>query len=76
MIIKLNKQLPAPEQEELNIGYMRLSDSAPIIVAQALGLYEEYGLKVSLQREVSWANIRDKTIAGTLDAVRCWHPCR
>ena len=74
MIIKLNKQLPAPEQEELNIGYMRLSDSAPIIVAQALGLYEEYGLKVSLQREVSWANIRDKTIAGTLDASQMLAP--
>jgi nitrate/nitrite transport system substrate-binding protein len=53
---------------------MRLSDSAPIIVAQALGLYEEFGLKVSLQREVSWANIRDKTIAGALDASQMLAP--
>ena len=74
MTVKINKQLPAPEQEELTIGYMRLSDSAPIIIAQALGLYEEFGLKVSLQREVSWANIRDKTIAGALDASQMLAP--
>lgn len=74
MLIKLNKQLPSPEREELNIGYMRLSDSAPIIVAQALGLYEEFGLRVNLQREVSWANIRDKTIAGALDASQMLAP--
>ena len=74
MINKLTKQLPAPEREELDIGYMRLSDSAPIILAQALGLYEEFGLKVNLQREVSWANIRDKTIAGVLDASQMLAP--
>ena len=74
MSIKLNKQLPAPEREEITIGYMRLSDSAPIIVAQALGFYAEFGLKVSLQREVSWANIRDKTIAGALDASQMLAP--
>ncbi len=74
MTIKINRQLPAAEREQLKLGYMRLSDSAPLIVAQALGLYEEFGLKVSLQREVSWANIRDKTIAGALDASQMLAP--
>ena len=53
---------------------MRLSDSAPIIIAQELGLYQDFGLDVSLFREVSWANIRDKMIAGTFDACQMLAP--
>lgn len=62
------KNLPPAELTTLNIGYMRLSDSAPLIVAKELGFYEDVGLQVNLQREMSWANIRDKTIAGLFDA--------
>jgi ABC-type nitrate/sulfonate/bicarbonate transport system substrate-binding protein len=69
----LNK-LPPAERPDLNIGYMRLSDSAPIVVAQELGLYRKYGLNVSLRREVSWANIRDKMIAGSFDACQMLAP--
>jgi ABC-type nitrate/sulfonate/bicarbonate transport system substrate-binding protein len=64
----LLNNLPPAELDQLDIGYMRLSDSAPLILAQHLGLYEKYGLDVSLHRETSWANIRDKTIAGAFDA--------
>lgn len=67
-------KLPPAERSKLNLGYMRLSDSAPIIVAQELGLYEHYGLEVGLHREVSWANIRDKMIAGTFDACQMLAP--
>jgi ABC-type nitrate/sulfonate/bicarbonate transport system substrate-binding protein len=56
------------EQTDINVGYMRLSDSSPVIMAKALGLYEKYGLDVSLHREVCWANLRDKMIAGAFQA--------
>ncbi|MGB2040596.1 MAG: CmpA/NrtA family ABC transporter substrate-binding protein [Porticoccaceae bacterium] len=68
------KKLPPAERSDLNLGYMRLSDSAPIILAQELGLYSDYGLNVSLHREVSWANIRDKMIAGSFDACQMLAP--
>ncbi len=71
---KPRKTLPAPEKSHLHLGYMRLNDSAPLIMAQELGLYEKYGLEVSLHREVSWANIRDKIIAGALDACQMLAP--
>ncbi|WP_461481449.1 CmpA/NrtA family ABC transporter substrate-binding protein [Porticoccus sp.] len=72
---KINpKSLPGAERQHLNLGYMRLSDSAPLIVAQELGIYSKYGLDVSLHREVSWANIRDKLIAGNFDAVQMLAP--
>lgn len=74
MNIKISKNLPSAELDHLNVGYMRLTDSAPLIVAQHLGLYEKFGLNLSLHREVSWANIRDKTIAGTFDACQMLAP--
>ena len=67
-------KLPPAERPDLNLGYMRLSDSAPIIIAKELGLYEDYGLNVSLHREVSWANLRDKMIAGSFDACQMLAP--
>ncbi|TNF07395.1 MAG: hypothetical protein EP323_03260 [Gammaproteobacteria bacterium] len=72
---KINpKSLPVAEKQHLNLGYMRLSDSAPLIVAQELGFYTKYGLDVTLHREVSWANIRDKLIAGSFDAAQMLAP--
>ncbi|MDG2501045.1 MAG: CmpA/NrtA family ABC transporter substrate-binding protein [Porticoccaceae bacterium] len=67
-------KLPPAERADINLGYMRLSDSAPIILAQELGLYSDYGLDVRLHREVSWANIRDKMIAGAFDASQMLAP--
>lgn len=62
------KSLSAAEKPQLNIGFMRLTDSAPLIIAQELHFFERYGLEVTLSREVSWANVRDKVAVGTLDA--------
>ena len=37
-------------------------------MARELGLFEKYGLRVSLSRELGWATVRDKIIYGELDA--------
>jgi ABC-type nitrate/sulfonate/bicarbonate transport system substrate-binding protein len=55
-------------QRVLRLGFVALSDCAPIVMAQELGLYARYGLAVELQREVGWATIRDKVVYGELDA--------
>src|SRR5437879_214862 len=57
-------------REPLRIGFMPLSDSAPVIYAKESGLFAQYGLDVELQRECGWANIRDKVINGELDAAQ------
>ncbi|MFT6955460.1 MAG: ABC-type nitrate/sulfonate/bicarbonate transport system substrate-binding protein [Halieaceae bacterium] len=67
-------RLPPAEKHQLSLGFLRLSDSAPLIMAQALGYYEKYGLEVHLQREVSWANVRDKLFTGDLDAAQMLAP--
>lgn len=66
--------LPPAENPELRLGYLRLSDSVPVIAAYELGLYERYGLSVQLQREVSWANVRDKLVMDELQAAQMLAP--
>ena len=63
-----------PEKIHLDIGFMRLTDSAPLIIAQELHFFERFGLQVKLCREVSWANIRDKVAIGALDAAQMLAP--
>lgn len=69
-----NRRLPAAEKPHLTLGFLRLTDSAPVIMAQELGFYEQYGLDVTLQPEVSWANLRDKLTVGDLDAAQMLAP--
>lgn len=66
--------LAPAEKTVLRLGFLRLTDSAPLIMAQELGLYRKYGLEVELQRDVSWANVRDKLVSGILDAAQMLAP--
>lgn len=51
----------------LRIGYVPLSDAAPLIVADALGLFRRHGVRVELSREQAWAAVRDKLAFAALD---------
>ncbi len=68
------KQLPVAEKTRLHVGFMRLTDAAPLAIARELGFFEAFGLDVELIREVSWANIRDKVTVGALDAAQMLAP--
>lgn len=54
-------------ERSLRIGYVPLIDAAPLIVADALGLFRRHGVRVELSREQAWAAIRDKLAFGALD---------
>lgn len=58
----------------LRLGFIALTDAAPLVAAQELGLFAHHGLKVRLSREVGWATIRDKIIFGELDAAQALAP--
>lgn len=68
------KRLYQPEQQSLTLGFVPLLDAAPLIVAQELGLFAAQGLNVTLQREASWASIRDKVAFGVLDGAQMIAP--
>lgn len=72
--MKKSKQLPPPEKDQLKVGFLRLTDSAPLVLAKSEGLFSRYGLEVELVREVSWANLRDKLVVGHLDAAQLLAP--
>lgn len=56
------------EKENLTIGFIPLTDCAPLVVAKEQGFFQKYGLNVTLSKEASWANIRDKLAYGVLDS--------
>jgi ABC-type nitrate/sulfonate/bicarbonate transport system substrate-binding protein len=58
----------------LRIGFMPVSDCAPLVYAQASGLFDKYELKVELRRETRWADIRDRVIWGELEAAQAPAP--
>lgn len=58
----------------LDLGFIALTDAAPLIVAKTRGLFEAEGLDVNLHREVSWATIRDKVAAGVFHGAHMLAP--
>jgi nitrate/nitrite transport system substrate-binding protein len=56
-----------PELEEVRIGFMPLTDCAPVIMARELGFDRRHGIRIVPSRESSWAAVRDKLCSGELD---------
>lgn len=66
----MNEQHPIP----LKLGFIKLTDSAPFIIAKERGIFDKYGLSVELIAQNSWATLRDKLEAGLLDAAHMLAP--
>ncbi len=60
--------------KRITIGFIPLTDAAPLIAAHERGFAEAEGLAFDLVREVSWANIRDKLSIGLFDAAHMLTP--
>jgi two-component system, oxyanion-binding sensor len=58
----------------LCIGFIPLVDAAALIVAVDKGFTAAEGLDVTLVREVSWSNVRDKLNIGLFDAAHLLAP--
>jgi nitrate/nitrite transport system substrate-binding protein len=57
----------APEQKEVRIGFIPLTDCASVVMAAVLGLDQKHGVKIIPSKEASWAGVRDKLAMGELD---------
>jgi NitT/TauT family transport system ATP-binding protein len=58
----------------LKIGFIPLVDASALIVAVDKGFTAAEGLDVTLVREVSWSNVRDKLNIGLFDAAHLLAP--
>ena len=61
-------------QSDIKLGYVPLTDSAPLIIAHAKGLFVKQGLQVTLQKIHSWATVRDKISLGLIDGAPMLSP--
>lgn len=61
-------KLAPPELDLLRLGFVPLTDCAPLVVAEVMELGKAYGLHIELRRQPSWAAVRDKLLSGELDA--------
>src|ERR1700716_3848610 len=61
-------------EARLRIGFIPLVDAAALIVAVDKGFAAAEGLDVTLVREVSWSNVRDKLNIGLFDAAHLLAP--
>ena len=55
------------EKEDLTIGFIKLTDMAPLAVAYELGYFEDEGLFVTLEAQANWKVLLDGVISGQLD---------
>jgi nitrate/nitrite transport system substrate-binding protein len=55
------------EKEQLKIGFIKLTDMAPLAIAYEKGYFEEEGLYVTLEPQANWKVIIDRVITGELD---------
>jgi nitrate/nitrite transport system substrate-binding protein len=56
----------APEVTTAKLGFIALTDCAPLVIAKEKGFFEKYGMKdVEVKKQTSWATTRDNLELGS-----------
>jgi nitrate/nitrite transport system substrate-binding protein len=59
-------QAGGPEVKGTKLGYIALTDAAPLIIAQEKGFFAKYGLpEMDISKQASWGATRDNMALGT-----------
>ncbi len=65
--LPLQAQTPGIEKPELTLGFIKLTDMAPLAIAKEKGFFEEEGLSVTLVAQSNWKVLLDGVVSGELD---------
>lgn len=57
----------ALEKPEIKLGFIKLTDMAPLAIAYEKGFFEDEGLYVTLEPQANWKVLLDRVITGELD---------
>lgn len=57
----------ALEKDTVKLGFIKLTDMAPLAIAYEKGFFEDEGLYVTLEAQANWKVLLDGVISGTLD---------
>ncbi len=55
------------EKDSLKLGFIKLTDMAPLAVAVEKGYFEDEGLNVQVEAQANWKVLLDRVISGELD---------
>ncbi len=55
------------EKDALRLGFIKLTDCAPIVIAKEKGFFEDEGLQVKVIAQPNWKTLLDNVISGELD---------
>ncbi len=55
------------EKTELKLGFIKLTDCAPLVIARELGFFDDEGLNVTLEAQANWKILLDRVLSGELD---------
>lgn len=65
--VAVAQDIGPPEKEELTLGFIKLTDMAPLAIAYEKGYFEDEGLYVTLEAQANWKVVLDGVIDGRLD---------
>ncbi|MGE4221663.1 MAG: ABC transporter substrate-binding protein, partial [Alphaproteobacteria bacterium] len=55
-----------PETKKAILGFIALTDAAPLIVAKEKGIFDKYGMtEVEVAKQASWGTTRDNLVLGS-----------
>ncbi len=57
----------AVEKDELKLGFIKLTDCAPIVIAKEKGFFDDEGLSVEVIAQSNWKVLLDNVITGNID---------
>ena len=63
-------ETPGIEKDELTLGFIKLTDMAPLAIAKEKGFFEDEGLSVTLMAQSNWKVLLDGVISGELDGAQ------
>ena len=62
------------EKESLKLGFIKLTDMAPLAVAFEKGFFDEEGLSVQIEAQANWKVLLDRVVSGELDGAHMLAP--
>ncbi len=55
------------EKSTLKLGFIKLTDCAPLVIAKEKGFFGDEGLNVELEAQANWKVLLDRVISGEID---------
>jgi nitrate/nitrite transport system substrate-binding protein len=56
--------LAKAQSTPVKLGFIALTDAAPLIIAKEKGLFDKHGVNVELNKQASWGALRDNLVLG------------